>query len=188
MKIDDQIGIAEKKLNEVKANFERDKERLAMLIRNRAKIEARVLLEGKEEGKRAAELDRERHKLRADIEIYPSLINELEVKVGELKKKKEEELHRKLVEKQKEMGDRVAQKSKELLSSLKGTDTINKDLQDLWDAYRQLEREIGEKTPLERVSIGFQSIKTLLSVCEKEIKGEGRVMATWPAPPGGWPI
>ncbi|MBA7678510.1 hypothetical protein ES703_86786 [subsurface metagenome] len=85
-KIDDKISLAERKLEETKAKFEADKADLTTLIQKQAKLEAEAVLEDKRDTKGITEIDRQRDRLRSQLEIYPDLIKEVEGKIEILKK------------------------------------------------------------------------------------------------------
>ncbi|GAI84784.1 unnamed protein product, partial [marine sediment metagenome] len=116
-KIEDRIALAEKKLIEQKTKFEDREKELDGLIKERARLGASAILDNQRDGKRIAEIDRQRGEVHAELEIYPALIKEMETKLGALRKEKEEGILKQNLAHQKKIAKEIEEKSRELVSA-----------------------------------------------------------------------
>ena len=184
-KIDDKISLAEDKLEETKAKFEADKDNLTSLIRQRAKLEAEAVLDNnKQDGKRIAEIDRQRDKLRSQIEIYPDLIKEVEAKIEVLKKEKEEGTLRENLTKQRKIGHKVEELSQELGTLLERANEANIELQKQRSQYLDLHKLTNQKVITKPTTAGSQgSLRMLAGIINAELEGHPRINPRYP-PPG----
>ena len=185
-KIDDKISLAERKLEEIKAKFEGDTDNLTSLIRQRAKLEAEAVLENRQDGKRVKEIDRQRDGLRSQLEIYPSLIKEVEGKIGALKKEKQGEILRKNLAEQKRAAREVEEFSQKLGSLLSEANSVNVELQKSRSQYLKLHELTGQEVITRPTTGGSQGwLRVLAGIIKAELAGEPRPMPRYPgaAPP-----
>ncbi len=183
-KIDDKISLAERKLEETKVKFEADKADLTSLIKQRAKLEAEAVFDNKQDGKRIAEIDRQRDRLRSQLEIYPDLIKEVERKIEDLKKEKEEGILRENLTKQRKIGHKVEELSQELGTLLERANEANIELQKQRSQYLDLHKLTNQKVITKPTTAGSQgSLRMLAGIINAELKGHPRINPRYP-PPG----
>ena len=174
-KIDDKISLAEHKLEEIKTKFEGDKDNLTSLVRQRAKLEAEAVLENKRDTKGITEIDRQRDRLRSQLEIYPDLIKEVEGKIRALKKEKEEGiLRRNLIEQKKAAGE-VERLSEELGLLLGKANNVNMELQKQRSQYLKLHELTDQEVITRPTTIGSQGwLRVVTGVVRSELEGKPR--------------
>jgi len=183
-KIDDKISLAEHKLEEIKTRFEGDKDNLTSLVRQRAKLEAETVLENRQDGKRIIEIDRQRDKLRSQVEIYPDLIKEMESRVEASKKEKKEGILRKNLIEQKKAAREVERLSEELGTLLMKANEANVELQKHRSQYLKLHELTDQKVITKPITSGSHgSLKILAGIINAELKGHPRPSPRFP-PPG----
>ncbi len=185
-KIDDKIALTERKLEEIRSKFEGDKGDLSSLIRRRAKLEAQTVLEDRQDGKRIAEIDRQRDKLRSQIEIYPDLLKEIEGKIGVLKKEKQKGILKENLGKQKKAAREVERLSEELGLLLEKANEDNVELQKYRSKYLKLYELTGQDVftkPITGGSYGW--LRVLTGIVKAELARKRRPMPRYPgaAPP-----
>jgi len=125
MKIDDKIALAEEKLAKERSRFENRKKELEELVKERGRLQASVILDGQRDDERIAQIDKQRGEVHAELEIYPSLISEMEAKIEALKKEKEDGILKRNLTQQKKVAKEIEEKSRELVSALGKADDIN---------------------------------------------------------------
>ena len=188
-KIADKIAMSERKLKETKAKFEADKADLTSLIKQRAKLESEAILDNnRQDGKRIAEIDRQRDKLRSQIEIYPSLIKEIESRLEGLRKEKEEGILRENLTKQRKIGHKVEELSQELGTLLERANDTNIKLQKCRSIYLKLGELTNQDVITKPITSGSHGwLRVLTAVINSEVKGGGgRISPRYmggPAPP-----
>jgi len=183
-KIDDKISLAEHKLEEIKTKFEGDKDNLTSLVRQRAKLETEAVFDNKQDGKRIIEIDRQRDKLRSQIEIYPDLIKEMESRVEASKKEKEEGILRENLAKQKKAAHEVERLSGELGTLLTRANEANIELQKCRSMYLKLHELTGQDLITKPTTPGSQgSLRILSGIISAELEGHPRLNPRFP-PPG----
>lgn len=186
-KIDDKISLSEKKLIEQRTKFEDRKKELDGLIKERGRLGASAILDNQRDGKRIAEIDRQRSEVHAELEIYPALIEEMEAKLGSLKKEKEEGILKQNLAEQKKVAKEIEEKSRELVSALGKANEINNALAKLWKQYSDLAKLTDQKVVFPHVTGGSQgSLSQLYGLIRWEVeKGESRPSPRFgsPGPP-----
>jgi myosin heavy subunit len=188
MKIDDKISLAERKLEETKVKFEADKADLTSLIKQRAKLEAEAVLENKRDTKRITEIERQRDRLRSQIEIYPDLIKEVEAKIGALRKEKEDGILKENLARQRKVAKEIEEKSRELVATLGKADEINTSLGKLWEQCSGLAKLTNQSMISPHVTGGSQgTLRQLYGILKWEVV-EGKSRPSPRFPPPGPPI
>lgn len=184
MKIDDKISLAERKLEEVKTKFEQDKDNLTSLVRQRAKLEASAVLDNKQDAKKVAEIDRQRDKLRSQLEIYPDLIKEVEGKIEALKKEKEEGILKGNLAKQRKAAREVEEFSQKLGNLLSEANNVNMELQKSRSKYLEFPKLTHQEVITKPTTLGsIGSLRVLAGVINAELEGHPRLNPRFP-PPG----
>ena len=184
MKIDDKIATAQEKLQETKQKFETTQKRDQELIKEKAKLKASELLENRQDGKRIAEIDRQRDRLRSEVEIYPDLIKEVERKIEDLKKEKEEGILKENLGRQKKAAKEVERLSGELGTLLMKADQANIELQKYHSIYFELYKLTNQKVITKPTTIGSHgSLRMLAGIINAELEGHPRINPRYP-PPG----
>lgn len=183
-KIDDKIALTERKLEEIRSKFEGDKGDLSSLIRRRAKLEAQTVLEDRQDGKQIAEIDRQRDKLRSQIQIYPDLVKEIEGKIEALKKEKQKGTLKENLIKQKKAAGEVERLSEELGTLLGKANSVNVELHKQRSKYLKL-HELTDQDVITRptTSGSHGSLRILAGVINGELEGHPRPSSRFP-PPG----
>ncbi len=182
--IADKISLAEHKLEEIKTKFERDKADLTRLIQERARLELYRTI--KKDDKRIAEIDRQRDRLRSQLEIYPDLIKEVERKIETLGKEKEEGILRRNLGRQKKAAREVERLSQELGASLEKANEANIELQKYRSMYLKLHELTDRDVITKPTTLGSQGwLKVLAGTIKAELAGGARPMPRYPgaAPP-----
>jgi chromosome segregation ATPase len=185
-KIDDKIAIAQEKLQETKQKFETTQKRDQELIKEKARLKASELLENRQDGKRVAEIDRQRDRLRSELEIYPDLLREVEAKIEGLKKEKVEGILRENLAKQKKVAREVERLSGELGTLLTRANEANIELQKQRSQYFELYKLTNQGVFEKPTTLGSQGwLRVLAGTVKAELAGEGRPMPRYPgaAPP-----
>lgn len=175
MKIDDKIALAEEKLIEQRTRFEDRKKELDGLIKERARLGASAILDNQKDGKRIAEIDRQRDKLRSQLEIYPDLIKEMEVKIGALKKEKEGGILRENLIKQKKAAREIERLSEDLGTLLGKANDVNVELHKYRSIYLELHKLTNQNVftkPTTGGSYGW--LKVVTGVVKSELEGKPR--------------
>ncbi len=184
MKIDDKISLSEKKLIEQRTKFEDRKKELGELVKERGRLQALVILDGQRNDKRIIQIDKQRDEIHAELEVYPSLLSEMEAKIGALKKEKEEGILKENLGKQKRAARKVEEFSQKLGSLLSEANRANIELQKHRSQYFKLgeltSQNIFEK-PTTPGSLG--SLRMLAGVINAELEGQPRQNPRYP-PPG----
>ena len=185
MKIDDKIALAEQKLAEQRAKFEDRKKELDGLVKERAKLQASAILENQKDDKRIATVDKQRSEVHAELEIYPSLISEMEAKIEALKKEKKDGILKQNLARQRKVAKEIGEKSRELVSALDKANEINNTLRKLWEQYSDLAKLTNQKVVSPYVTGGSHGILSqLYGLIRWEVeKGESRPSPHFP-PPG----
>lgn len=185
MKIDDRIALAEEKLTKERSRFEDRKKELEELVKERGRLQASVILDGQRDDKRIAQIDKQRSEIHSELEIYPSLISEMEAKIEALKKEKEDGILKRNLVQQRKVAKEIEEKSRELLTTLGKADEINNVLRELWKQHIDLAKLTNQKVISPHVTGGSQgSLKQLYGIIRWEVeKGESRPSARF-APPG----
>jgi uncharacterized protein YoxC len=183
-KIDDKISLAERKLEETKAKFEADKADLTSLIKQRAKLEAEAVFDNKQDGKRIIKIDRQRDRLRSQLEIYPDLIKEMESRVEASKKEKEEGILKQNLIRQRKVAKEIEEKSRELVATLGKADEINTSLTKLWEQCSGLAKLTNQRVISPHVTGGSQgTLKQLYGIIKWEVEeGKSRPSPRFPSP------
>lgn len=187
MKIDDRIALAEEKLAKEKSRFEDRKKELEELVKERGRLQALAILDDQRDGKRAAEIDKQRNDIRAELEIYPSLISEMEAKIEALKKEKEDGILKQNLVKQKKAAREMERLSEELGILLERANNANIELQKYRSKYLELHKLTNQDVitkPTTRGSYGW--LRTLTAVVKGELEGMPRPSPRYlggPAPP-----
>lgn len=184
MKIEDKISLTEHKLEEIKTKFEGNKADLTRLIQKQAKLEAEAVLENERDTKGITEIERQRDRLRSQLEIYPDLIKEVEAKVEALKKEKEERIPKKNLVKQKKIAQEVERLSQRLGALLEKANNVNVELQKHRSQYLKLHKLTGQEVITKPTTSGSHgSLKILAGVINAELEGHPRPNPRFP-PPG----
>lgn len=185
LKIDDRIALTEEKLVEQKTKFEDRKKELDRLIKERARLGASAILDNQKDGKRIAEIDKQRSEIHAELEIYPDLIREVEAKIGALKKEKEDGIFKQNLAQQKKVAKEIEERSRELVSALGKANEINNALEKLWKQYSDLAKLTNQKVVSPHITGGSQgSLRQLYGIIKWEVeKGESRPSPRF-GPPG----
>jgi len=174
-KIADKISLAEHKLEEIKTKFEGDKADLTRLIQERAKLGASAILDNEKDGKRIAEIDRQRDRLRSEVEIYPDLIKEVEAKIEGLKKEKEAGILKKNLIEQKKAAGEVERLSEELGDLLEKANDVNMELQKQRSQYLKLHKLTDQDVITKATTIGSQGwLRVVTGVVKSELEGKPR--------------
>jgi len=174
MKIDDKIALAGQKLAEQRTKFEDRKKELDGLVKERAKLQASAILENQKDDKRIAIVDKQRSEIHAELEIYPSLISEMETKIETLKKEKEEGILKQNLARQKKIGKEIEEKSRELVAALGKANEINNSLRKLQEQYVDLAKLTNQKIISPYVTSGSQgSLSQLYGIIKWEVE-EGK--------------
>jgi len=188
MKIDDKIALAEQKVIEQRARFEKRKKELDRLVKERARLQASVILENQKDDKRIAAVDKQRSEIHAELEIYPDLIKEMESKLGALRKEKEEGILKENLARQRKVAKEIEEKSRELVSALGKADEINNALKKLWKQCSDLAKLTNQRVVSAYVTGGSQgSLGQLYGMIKWEVK-EGKPRPSPHFPPPGPPI
>ncbi|MBA7602189.1 hypothetical protein ES703_09275 [subsurface metagenome] len=185
-KIDDKISLAEKKLIEQRTKFEDRKKELGELVKERGRLQASVILDDRKDSNRITQVDKRRNDIRAELEIYPSLISEMEAKIEALKKEKEEEVLRGNLAKQKKAARKVEELSRELGTLLMKANEANIELQKCRSIYLELHKLTGQAVITKPTTLGSQGwLRVLAGTVKAELAGKGRPMPRYPgaAPP-----
>ncbi|MBA7493952.1 hypothetical protein ES702_04518 [subsurface metagenome] len=187
MKIDDKIALAEHKLGEVKTKFEGDKADLTRLIQKRAKLEAEAVLENERDTKGITEIERQRDRVRSQLEIYPGLVKEIEGTIEDLKREKEAGILKKNLVEQRKTAREVERLSQELGILLGKANDVNVELQKHRSQYFELHKltnqNVFEKPTTSGSHVSHGSLKILAGVINAELKGHPRPSPRFP-PPG----
>ncbi len=183
-KIDDKISLAEKKLIEQRTKFEDRKKELGELVKERGRLQASVILDDRKDSNRIAQVDKRRNAIRAELEIYPSLISEMEAKIEALKKEKEEEVLRENLAKQKKAARKVEELSRELGTLLMKADQANIELQKHRSIYLEFHKSTDQEVITKPTTVGSQgSLRMLAGIINAELEGHPRINPRYP-PPG----
>lgn len=183
-KIADKISLAEHKLEEIKTKFEGDKADLTRLIQERAKLETKAVLENKRDTKGITEIERQRDRLRSQLEIYPDLIKEVEGTIEDLKREKEAGILKKNLVRQRAAAREVERLSEELGLLLQKANDVNVELQKHRSQYLKLHKLTDQDVITKPTTIGsYGSLKILTGVINAELKGHPRPNPRFP-PPG----
>jgi len=182
-KIADKISLTERKLDEIKTKFDGDKADLTRLIQKRAKLEAEAVLENERDTKGITEIERQRDRLRSQLEIYPDLIKEVEVKLEALKKEKEERIPKKSLAEQRAVAQELGRLSRRLATLLERANNVNVELQKHRSQYLKLHKLTGQDVITESVTLGsFGSLKILAGIIKAELQGNPRPSPRFPSP------
>lgn len=186
MKIDDRIALAEEKLAKEKSRFEDRKKELEELVKERGRLQASVILDDRKDSNRITQVDKRRNDIRAELEIYPSLISEMEAKIEALKKEKEAGILKKNLVEQKKAAREVERLSEELGLLLEKANDVNVELQKHRSQYLKLHKLTGQdvfEKPTTGGSHGW--LRVLAGTVKAELAGKGRPMPRYPgaAPP-----
>jgi len=188
MKIDDKIALAEQKIIEQRAKFEDRKKELDGLVKERGRLQASVILDGQGDDKRITQVDKRRNDIRAELEIYPSLISEMEVKIGALKKEKEDGILKENLARQRKVAKEIEVKSGELVAALGKANDVNNALRKLWKQCSDLAKLTNQRIVSAYVTGGSQgSLSQLYGMIKWEVK-EGKPRPSPHFPPPGPPI
>lgn len=186
LKIDDRIALAEKKLIEQRTRFEDRKKELGELVKERGRLQASVILDDRKDSNRIAQVDKRRNDIRAELEIYPSLISEMEAKIEALKKEKEGEVLRKNLAEQKKAAREVERLSQDLGTLLEKANEDNTELQRHRSIYFKLGELTGQGIFEKPTTLGsYGWLRVLAGTIKAELAGKGRPMPRYPgaAPP-----
>jgi len=186
MKIEDKIALAEKELIEQRIRFEDRKKELDGLIKERARLGASAILDNEKDGKRVAEIDSQRNKLRSELEIYPDILRQVEAKIEGFKKEKEAGILRENLAKQKKAARKVEELSQELGTLLERANEANMELQKHRSIYLKLHELTDQDVITKPTTLGSQGwLRVLAGVIKAELAGEPRPMPRYPgaAPP-----
>ncbi|MBA7472789.1 hypothetical protein ES707_08121 [subsurface metagenome] len=184
MKIEEKIALAGKELIEQRTRFEDRKKELDGLIKERARLGASAILDNEKDGKRVAEIDSQRNKLRSELEIYPDILREVEAKIEGLKKEKEAGILNKNLIRQRVAARDVERLSEELGVLLEKANEANTELQKKRSQYLKLHELTDQDVITKPITIGSQgSLRILAGVINAELKGHPRPSPRFP-PPG----
>ena len=184
MRIEEKIALAGKELIEQRTRFEDRKKELDGLTKERARLGASVILDNKKDGKRVAEIDSQRNKLRSELEIYPDILRQVEAKIEGFKKEKEAGILKKNLIEQKKAAEEVERLSEELGTLLERANNVNMELQKQRSQYLKLYELTDEDVITKPTTIGSQgSLRILAGVINAELVGNPRPSPRFP-PPG----
>ena len=186
MKIEDKIALAEKELIEQRTRFEDRKKELDGLIKERARLGASAILDNEKDGKRVAEIDSQRNKLRSELEIYPDILREVEAKIEGFKKEKVEGILRENLAKQKKAAREVEGLSEELGTLLEKANETNIELQKQRSQYSELYNLTNQNVITKPTTLGSLGwLRVLAGTVKAELAGNVRPMPRYPgaAPP-----
>lgn len=177
MKIDDRITLAEEKLAKEKLRFEDHKKELGELVKERGRLQASVILDDQRDDERIAQIDKQRGEIHAELEIYPSLISEMETKIEALKKEKEDDILKRNLTRQRKIAKEIEEKSRELVSTLGKANEINIALRKLWEQCSDLAKLTNQSVTSPHVTSGSQgSLGQLYAIIRWEVeKGKSRL-------------
>ena len=188
MKIDDKIALAEQKVIEQRARFEKRKKELEGLVKERAKLQASVILDDQKDDKRIAVVDKQRSEIHAELEIYPDLIKEMEAKLGALRKEREDGILKQNLARQRKVAKEIEEKSRELVAALGKADEINNILIELWKQCSGLAKLTNQRVVSAYVTGGSRgSLGQLYGMIKWEVK-EGKPRPSPHFSPPGPPI
>ena len=184
MKIDDRIALAEQKVIEQRARFEKRKKELDRLVKERARLQASVILENQKDDKRIAAVDKQRIEVHAELEIYPDLIKEMEAKLGALRKEREEGILKQNLARQRKVAKEIEEKSRELVSALGKADEINDALRKLWEQCSGLAKLTNQGVTSPHATQGSQgTLRQLYGLIKWEVEeGKSRPSPRFPHP------
>ncbi|MBA7602346.1 hypothetical protein ES703_09435 [subsurface metagenome] len=184
MRIEEKIALAEKELIEQRTRFEDRKKELDGLTKERARLGASAILDSEKDGKRGAEIDSQRNKLRSELEIYPDILREVEAKIEGLKKEKEAGILKKNLIEQKKAAGEVERLSEELGTLLERANNVNMELQKQRSHYLGLHELTGQNVITKPTTIGSHgSLRILAGIINAELVGNPRPNPRFP-PPG----
>lgn len=183
MKIDDRIALAEEKLAKEKSRFEDRKKELEELVKERGQLQASAILDDQKDSKRVTEVDKRRNDVRAELEIYPSLISEMETKIEALKKEKEDGILKRNLVKQKKAAREVERLSEELGTLLMKANEANTELQKHRSQYFELHKLTNQGVFEKPTTSGSQgSLRMLAGIINGELEGYPRRSPRFPHP------
>lgn len=183
MKIDDRIALAEEKLTKERSRFEDGKKELEELVKERSRLQASVILEDQADGERIVQIDKQRCDIHEELDIYPSLISEMEARIEALKKEKEEGTLRGNLTKQKKAAREVERLSEELGTLLEKANEANVELQKYRSMYLKLHELTDQEVITKPTTSGSHgSLRILAGIINAELKGHPRPSPRFPSP------
>lgn len=129
----------QKKLEEIKKQYDVDSKKITELIQKRANLLADEAIEPNSQKKaEIKKVNEELENLKRSTEGKPELLNAIGEKLKSIQTEKSSEELRLSFEKQKKVGQKIIEKSGELLKNLGLANQANTELRKLWSEYRQL--------------------------------------------------
>lgn len=163
----------QKKLEEIRKQYDADSKKISELVQKRAGLMADEAIES--DPKRRKEIDevnKEIENLKRVIESRgPELVSALEKKLQGIQAEKSNEELRLSFERQKIVGKKAVDLSKQLIEKLEACNLINDELRKVWTEYASL-NVISKKGTIgsdKKTTLGsFQSLQMLLNVLKYE--------------------
>lgn len=163
----------QKKLEEIKKQYDTDSKKITDLIQKRAILMADEALESDPKRKKEIEeLNKEVENLKRTIESQgPELISALETKIQGIQTEKSNEELRLSFERQKIVGARAVSLSKKLIEDLETANSTNEELRKSWIELGNLSKitKKGVIKPEQKSTSGsFESLRLLLNTLKYE--------------------
>ncbi|MBA7478265.1 hypothetical protein ES707_13688 [subsurface metagenome] len=163
----------QEKLKEIEEKYNTDSKKFIELIQVRAGLLADEIIESSpERKKKISDLDKKIDSLKKNIESScPELIDALQKKIREIQAEKSNEELRLSFERQKIVGKRVVDLSKNLIEGLESCKIINDELRKIWPEYANLSKVTGKGAikPGSKTTQGsFECLRSLVGVLSYE--------------------
>ena len=163
----------QEKLKQIKERYNTDSKKIAESIQKRAILLADEALESDPKRKKEIdELNKEIGNLKEAVESQgPELISALEKKIQRIQSEKQNEEIRLSFEKQKKLGDKLVDLSKNLIEGLESCKIINGELRKIWLEYANLSKvtDKGAIKPGSKTTQGsFECLHSLVAVLSYE--------------------
>ena len=171
--INKKLDLGRKKLEEIKKRYELNSKKINELVQKRAILMADEALESDPKRKKEiGELNKEVEILKRTIESRgPELISALEKKIQGIQAEKSNEELRLSFERQKSVGKKVVDLSKNLIEGLESCKIINDELRKIWPEYANLSKVTGKGAikPGSKTTQGsFECLRSLVGVLSYE--------------------